>query len=260
MATRDEAGANVVEIFASAQGEGPWVGRETVFVRLGGCDLRCAWCDSPGTWIPRGRARIERSPGTGVFDERDNPVPIAEIDEALDRLGPAGDGFVSLTGGEPLLQPRAVQAIARHARAHGHRVYLETHGLAIDGLLEVAEDVDVVSMDWKLPSDVAWADRERKPDFHRIHEEFLRIARARSQVYVKVVVTGATRDEEIDAVCRSIAAESRAIPLVLQPVTPFGRVRERPSAERLLALQRRCAAGLDDVRIIPQTHRAYDAL
>ena len=68
--------ASLVEIFASAQGEGPEVGRTMVFVRFGGCDLRCRWCDSPGTWRPSARCRIEEAPGSARFHERENPVPI----------------------------------------------------------------------------------------------------------------------------------------------------------------------------------------
>ncbi|MGE4653124.1 MAG: 7-carboxy-7-deazaguanine synthase QueE, partial [Myxococcota bacterium] len=51
--------ANLVEVFSSIQGEGPHVGASTVFVRFGGCDLRCAWCDSPHTWLPSKRCRLE---------------------------------------------------------------------------------------------------------------------------------------------------------------------------------------------------------
>ena len=68
--------ANLVEIFASAQGEGPWVGAETIFVRLGECDLRCAWCDSPGTWRRARRCRIEEAPGTGRFRDVENPIDL----------------------------------------------------------------------------------------------------------------------------------------------------------------------------------------
>ena len=46
------ATANLVEIFSSIQGEGPDLGAATLFVRFGGCDLRCRWCDSPHTWQP----------------------------------------------------------------------------------------------------------------------------------------------------------------------------------------------------------------
>ena len=256
--------ANLVEIFASAQGEGPWVGAETIFVRLGECDLRCAWCDSPGTWRRARRCRIEEAPGTGRFRDVDNPVSIETVDAALGALAPVGAGFASLTGGEPLLQPEAVRAIAERARARGMRSYLETHGLAVEALAAVIDAIDVVSMDWKLESDVAPAPGdahgEGEVDFTARHTAFLERALDAGAVYVKTVLTPNTTETELDEMCDAIASVAPAVPLVLQPVTPFGRVRERPSASRILDLQRRCAARLRDVRVIPQTHRSYDAL
>jgi organic radical activating enzyme len=261
--------ASLVEIFSSAQGEGPWVGMETVFVRFGGCDLRCRWCDSPGAWRRTARCRIEEAPGTARFRNVANPVGLETIDDALAVLAPVGRGFLSLTGGEPLLQPAAVRAVAALGRRRGMRSYLETHGLAVPALAEVLEAIDLVSMDWKLASDVVRAGPrpsgagqpdEPGSDFQREHEEFLELAAAQTEVYVKVVVTPATHDDELDAVCQAIARIAPDTTLVLQPVTPFAKVRERPSAQRLLAWQRRCARRLRDVRVIPQTHRAYDAL
>lgn len=256
--------ANLVEVFASAQGEGPFVGTETIFVRFGECDLRCGWCDSPGTWLPARECRIETLPGSGKFETLPNPVSMKRLDEALGALAPAGAGFVSLTGGEPLLQPAAVIAAARIALGRELQVYLETHGLAVDALRSVLAEapVDVVSMDWKLASDVKRADKSAGDgEFHERHGEFLEVARAAeaTEVYCKIVITPNTREEELEDACRTIASVSPETLLVLQPVTPFARIKERPSATQILAWQRHCAAFLDDVRVIPQTHRMYEA-
>lgn len=255
--------ATLVEIFASAQGEGPEVGRSTVFVRFGGCDLRCRWCDSPGTWRPTKRCRIEERAGSGVFLERDNPIPIDEIVSAVSRLDDRPATWISLTGGEPLLQPRAVAALARALAARGRRVYLETHGLHAEALAACVEFIELVSMDWKLASDVVLGPGVAPPpglDFHDAHAEFLRVALRARRVYVKVVVTPSTRDEELDAMLDRIAAISRDVPLVIQPVTPKGGVAERPSAAQCLAWLERAEARLTDVRIIPQTHPIYGVL
>jgi organic radical activating enzyme len=246
--------ANLVEIFSSFQGEGPHVGRSTLFVRFGACDLRCRWCDSPHTWKAGPRCRIE-DPARG---ERvlDNPVPVAEVAAAAKALHVERHRFVSLTGGEPLLQPEAVRAIAEALRTAGPRILLETHGLATAALARVIDAIDVVSMDWKLASEVERADRPRgaaREDFHAAHAAFLRVARAR-ETYVKVVVTPATRDEELDALAEHLAAVDASVPLVIQPVTPRGPVKESPSAAQLLAWQARLERSLEDVRVIPQTH------
>ena len=256
--------ANLVEVFASAQGEGPFVGTETIFVRFGECDLRCGWCDSPGTWLPARECRIETLPGSGEFETMANPVPMDRLEAALGVLSPAGAGFVSLTGGEPLLQPGAVIAAARSARRLELQVYLETHGLSMDALRSVLAEapIDVVSMDWKLASDVARAEKVAgEASFHERHAEFLEVACAAedTEVYCKIVLTPNTLDEELEDACRTIASVAPETLLVLQPVTPFARIKERPSATQILAWQRQCAAFLDEVRVIPQTHRMYEA-
>ena len=251
--------ANLVEVFSSVQGEGPHLGETTLFVRFGECDLRCAWCDSPGTWRPAPRCRIEVARGTGRREVVANPVPLDALLAACERLELGAHRFASLTGGEPLLQPEAVAALAPALRARGVRVLLETHGLHAEALERVVERVDVVSMDWKLASEVRRADAPRASagePFHAQHERFLRVARRAPELVVKVVVTPASGDEELDEMARRIAAQDPAIPLVLQPVTPFGRVEAAPSPERLLALVARLSRILACVRVIPQTHKA----
>jgi organic radical activating enzyme len=253
--------ANLVEIFSSVQGEGAHVGRSTLFVRFGGCDLRCRWCDSPHTWKPARRCRFEVERGSGNFEERENPVDLGDVCAAAERLDVASHAFVSLTGGEPLLQPEAVREVATALRARGPRIHLETHGLAPAALERVVEQIDLVCMDWKLPSDVEWADSARSADdFDALHAEFLGIALRAPEAVVKVVVTPASTDAEIDAVAARMAEIAPEVPLVLQPVTPTRQVPERPGAERLLALTSRLERRLRDVRLIPQTHPIYGAL
>jgi organic radical activating enzyme len=249
--------ANLVEIFSSIQGEGPHAGLSTLFIRFGGCDLRCAWCDSPHTWRPAQRARFETERGSGAFVERDNPVEVAEIVAASERLAVARHRQVSLTGGEPLLQPEAVAAVAAALRGRGPRLLLETHGLHADTLARVISQVDVVSMDWKLASDVrregvpAAAPRE---DFHDAHERFLEVARRAPETVVKLVITPATQDAELEAALLRIARTHPRACVVLQPVTPAGSVTERAPAARMLALGRLAEERIADVRVLPQLH------
>jgi len=255
--------ANLVEIFSSVQGEGTYVGTSTLFVRFGGCDLRCGWCDSPHTWKPAEECRLERSPGSGLFRVVANPVPLEDAIAAAEALGLADHRFASLTGGEPLLQPGAVRALAKALRARGPLLHLETHGIATEALEAVIDVVDVVSMDWKLASDVrreGHRARDAEESFHVEHERFLRVAKRAPEVVVKVVVTPASRHTELDEMARRVAGVDPDIPLVIQPVTPCGTTSEAPGAEQLLAWTTRLQAELRDVRLIPQTHKLLGAL
>jgi organic radical activating enzyme len=246
-----------MEIFASAQGEGPEVGRSTVFIRFGGCDLRCRWCDSPSSWRKSETCRIETSAGDANFSERPNPLPVSDVADLAVALAPKASTWMSLTGGEPLLQPEAASSLARLLASRGRRVYLETHGLHARALADCVDSIELVSMDWKLTSDVVWGPgktAKRNDDFHDAHEAFLRIATRAAGVYVKVVLTPNTLDEELDEMIDRIVSVSDEIPLVLQPVTPMGGVDRRPEPGRLLAWLARAEKRLSNVRLIPQTH------
>lgn len=94
------------EIFFSIQGESSHAGRPCVFVRLTGCDLRCAWCDT-----------------SYAFDEgRKQPV-----EAVVTAVGAYGCSLVEITGGEPLLQ-RDVYPLMETLLATGKTVLLETGG------------------------------------------------------------------------------------------------------------------------------------
>jgi len=258
-----DSGVHLVELFSSVQGEGVHVGASTLFVRFGECDLRCVWCDTPHSWR-RGRvARLEIARALGEFDEVENPVSIERVVRAAEELELGAHRFVSFTGGEPLLQPRALAELARAFRMRGPRVHLETHGLHADALAPLLPLVDVVSMDWKLVSDVRRASDPKSgavEPFHEAHAAFLRVAAAAPEVMVKVVVTPATTDAEFDAMVATIRGTRPEVPLIVQPVTPTGGTDAAPSAQRLLALVARAERSLPDVRLIPQTHRLYGAL
>lgn len=251
--------ANLIEIFSSVQGEGPGVGESTLFVRFGGCDLRCNWCDSPHTWKPAAVCRIERERGSGDFREVDNPVGLETVLSAVSDLGGPAHRWISLTGGEPLLQP-ALAGFAEALRGTGARLHLETHGQAADALVPVLPHLTAIAMDWKLASDVETASGRPASSFGDAHRKFLGIAREVPELCVKIIVTTASGDDEIDEAVRAVAELAPDAVLVLQPVTPTGSVTERPRPDRLLALARRAEAQLRDVRVIPQTHPVYGVL
>jgi organic radical activating enzyme len=253
---------NFVELFSSVQGEGPHVGVSTLFVRLGVCDLRCRWCDSPHTWRAAEACRIQLRRGADEHRSVANPVSVTAIVEAAEVLAVDRHAFVSITGGEPLLQPEVVRALADALRGRGPRIHLETHGLATAALAQVVEVVDVVSMDWKLASDVrreGESFKEPGAAFHDEHARFLEVATRAPEVFAKIVVTRETRDAEVLEAAGRIARVASNTLLVLQPVTPRGTVTERPGAAQMLRLAAAAEAVLPNVRVIPQTHPIYGA-
>jgi 7-carboxy-7-deazaguanine synthase len=99
----------IAEVFASLQGEGVRQGLPTIFVRLAGCNLRCAFCDTKRAWTHGRRVAVE-----------------AVAAEALRLRDRSGARWVCLTGGEPLLQD--VVPLIRRLRAEGFKIQVETNG------------------------------------------------------------------------------------------------------------------------------------
>ena len=226
-------GARIIEVFSSIQGEGIYAGMPHLFVRFWNCNLKCHYCDTDYR---------------GPYEEYTPPRLSSEVERFLASEGPFH--AVSLTGGEPLLWHRFLKVWLPWLKRREQTAYLETNGTLPEALEEVLPWVDIVAMDLKPPS--ATADRP----LWREHERFLRMAHeAGRDVFVKVVVTAQTQDEEIGQAIRLVAAVDRAVPMVLQPVTPWGAVKERPAEAQLLRWRALACGELADVRVLPQVHR-----
>lgn len=238
--------AYITEIFASFQGEGIYAGRPHVFVRLCGCNLSCNYCDTP---TARERQRpfcsVEKTPGHADFAYMANPLGVDDIAEAVENLAPGGD--VSITGGEPLLQVDFLVKLMPALRSRGYRVHLETNGTKPDEVARLAGHLDVVAMDFKLPS------ATHSGDLFDLHERFLHAAKG-AKIFVKAVVTEAVTNEEIRR-CGKIISGVRSVPLVIQPVTPSAEGIVPPSLARLLEIHAIASELLDDVRVLPQLHK-----
>lgn len=224
--------ARVVEIFSSLQGEGPFLGERQVFVRLGGCNLDCDYCDEPDT-IPM---------DSGV------PTPLEAVQEQVRALAAQRrHAAVSVTGGEPLLHPAFLQAFLPWIRTLGLRRYLETNGVLPRALAAVAEHADVVAVDIKLPSATgreSWA----------AHREFLGLCAGKA--FVKVVVTAATRSREVRDAAALVRAAAPSATFLLQPATP-ARHAAAPEPRRVLELLRIVRNILPQATAQPQWHPVW---
>lgn len=241
--------AHLVEIFSAIQGEGPIVGLRQIFVRFLGCHIQCAYCDTPATHTKQRHCRVERTPGQRDFEALANPVPVTEILRIVEGLEvfPGLHDSISLTGGEPLQHLRSLKALFPLLRPR-FSLYLETDGILWRALEACVEELDQIGMDMKLPSATGLQ------PYWEEHRRFLPVA-ARREVFVKLVFSRDSTLEELDTALELIAAVDREIPLILQPVTPYGIVRHVPTPEQTLTWQSRAKQSLRQVRVIPQTHK-----
>ncbi|HVV38566.1 MAG TPA: 7-carboxy-7-deazaguanine synthase QueE [Acidimicrobiales bacterium] len=172
----------VNEIFGPTfQGEGPALGRRCGFVRLGRCNLACAWCDSKFSWD---------------WSQYDPARELHEmsVDDIVAALEPMHVDTVVVTGGEPLLQRSKLDELVRAFAARGWRTHVETAGtLAWDTAL-----VEQWVVSPKLANSGMDADR-------RVKLDVLRGFAARGAAF-KFVVTEVAELDEVAAIVDAAGA------------------------------------------------------
>jgi len=182
----------ISEIFGpTVQGEGPLIGRPSVFVRTGGCDYRCTWCDTLYAVLP---------------EHRDEWIPMTAdaIVARVDELAGENPVLVTLSGGNPALQPLA--PLIELARRRGHSLALETQGSVPQPWFEA---LDWLILSPKPPSSGMAID-------HDALGACIDIAKGRPRCVLKIVIF----DDGDYGFARSIAARYPTLPVYLQVGNP----------------------------------------
>lgn len=147
----------LVEDFFSVQGEGFHAGKAAYFIRLGGCDIGCSWCDSRFTW-----------------DQELHPA--VSTDEIIERVKSSGTDSVVITGGEPLMWN--LDYLCNGLKKNGISTFVETSGAyplsgtwdwicvspkynlpPIEDICRMAHELKVIIEE---KNDLTWAEKYRK--------------------------------------------------------------------------------------------------
>jgi 7-carboxy-7-deazaguanine synthase len=222
----------VVECFGPVvQGEGVMVGRKTHFVRFGGCDYRCTWCDTMYAVLP---SEVRKNA---------KPMTAPAIVEALADLGLSGaTRWVTLSGGNPALFDLGDLTERLHARLY--RVAVETQGSKYKDWLS---QVDCLTISPKPPS----AGQQLKQQ-GLFWEDMDRIVTCNPNSNMKVVVA----NEEDFRFAVNVRRAYPKIPMTVQPmnlvgVDTFDTLMEK---YRWLADLTMAEYTMAEVMVLPQLH------
>jgi organic radical activating enzyme len=97
----------LMEHFCTLQGEGRFTGQATYFLRLGGCDVGCVWCDVKESWDS-------------------SKHPMVPVDAMVEWVVASGVQIAVITGGEPLMHDLTTLTAA--LKEKGIRTHVETSG------------------------------------------------------------------------------------------------------------------------------------
>lgn len=180
----------ISEIFGpTIQGEGALIGRPTVFVRTGGCDFRCHWCDTLYAVTPEHKSSWQKMEAPAILNE-------------VERLSGGAPITITLSGGNPALQPLGELLELGHAR--GYTFALETQASRAPDWLG---ELDHLVLSPKPPS----SKMEFSPQQLQLCLDAARQGNRATHVSIKVVVF----DEADFAFARRVYDLHRDVPFYL---------------------------------------------
>ena len=179
----------IAELFYSLQGEGALVGVPSVFIRTSGCNLRCAWCDTPYTsWQPEGAD--------------------FEIEQILDEVKAHPARHVVVTGGEPMILPD-VAPLTERLRALGLHITIETAGTVFRPVA-----CDLMSISPKLSNSTPSAPWAAQHDRLRIQPHTLLKLMGRYEYQLKFVIAKPDDLDEVRSLLETLRAERERVILM----------------------------------------------
>ena len=235
MSAAKDTTIRISEIFGpTIQGEGPLIGLPTVFVRTGGCDYRCSWCDTLHAVDSQ-------------YRDDWKPLSVDAIWHEVTTLSGGKPLTVSLSGGNPAIQPLADLIAKGHGE--GYRFALETQGSIAK---EWFADLDYLVLSPKPPSSTMQTDWDKL-------EGCLAAAGNGPQISLKFVIF----DDADYAYAKDASARYPRLNVYLQPGNHTPPPPEDDDAlvdingimDRMLWLVEKVSADRwFDVRVLPQLH------
>ena len=230
-----DSGILVSEIFGpTIQGEGTLIGLPTVFVRTGGCDYRCSWCDSMHAVDSKYRNQWKKMTSSDVWSQ-------------ITRLSKDKPIVVSLSGGNPAIQP--FSELIEMGHASGFRFALETQG-------SVSQDwfasLDFLVLSPKPPSS------SMSTNWDDLNKCFA-VAGKKPDIVLKIVIF----DDADFEFAREITKRFPLIPVYLQPgnyMVPSGDEHDAPIDQNGLTEKMRwlvdkvIETSWFEARVLPQLH------
>ncbi len=173
----------LVEEFYTIQGEGFHMGKAAYFIRLGGCDIGCSWCDSPYAW-------------------NQDLHPLVSSEAIVKRVAGSGADSVVVTGGEPLMWD--LNSLCESLKRYNICTYLETSGAyplsgtwdwiclspkknmpPVPEICSIADELKVII---EMKSDFDWAEKYRRLVNENCHL-FLQPEWSRSEKIIPEIVS-----------------------------------------------------------------------
>lgn len=207
----------VSEIFDSLQGEGPSTGAPATFLRLALCNLACRFCDTAYTWDFE-RFRYEEE------------VSVEPVDALAERLSRASGGRLIVTGGEPLVQWKALERLFERL-PEGLVIEIETNGT-----LAPSEKLLARVNQWNVSPKL---ENSGEPLEDRLNHAALVTLRDSGRAYLKLVV-----GSEADAAEAERLATELSWPRARVQLMPLAATREELSARSGLVAKEALARGL----------------
>ncbi len=212
----------ISEIFGpTIQGEGALIGQPTVFVRTGGCDYRCLWCDTMHAVDSKYRNEWK-------------PMSADEIFMRIEELSGGKPLMISLSGGNPAIQD--LKPLIDLGHEQSYKFALETQGsIAKDWF----SDLDVLTLSPKPPSS------GEKTDWS-VFDKCLSMAGNNPAITIKIVIM----DEKDYAYAYDTYTRYPHYPIYLQPCNKGGDLNEN----MLWLVDKIIKDKWFNVRVLPQLH------